>query len=110
MCPEKNRRREWDEEWSVRRAREPLLTDDESDGSGSVIEPSRGSDDPYAEASRALDDDEQWVRVPRGGRSIGVDGQPRCERVPGEDVEVLKQFEVLLRNASWHLAAYHWHL
>ena len=35
MCPEKFRRREWDEDWPLRRAREPLLTDDESDGSGS---------------------------------------------------------------------------
>ena len=105
MCPEKFRRREWDEDWPLRRTREPLLTDDESDGSGSDRAPSQGSNDPYAEASRDLDDDEQWARAPGGGRIIGVDGQPRRERVPCEDVELLKQFEGLLRNTSWHPAA-----
>ena len=64
LCPEKFKQREWDEDVPARRDGEPLQTDDESDGSGSDSACTDCSDDPSADATRKLGDDEQWARQP----------------------------------------------
>ena len=105
-CPEKFPGGIWDNDCPVRRASEPLGTDDESDGgtcSDSV--PSVGSDDPDAEATRGLEDDQQWKRMPDGVRVRDAKGLPVPEVVPDKDVEVLKGLVPLLEDAKWHPSA-----
>ena len=98
LCPEKWRRREYDEELPIRRTGEPFRSDDESDGSCSASAPSDVEDDPRAEETRNLSDDDQW---PRSSAAVVSD----AAKVPEADMEHLRQLEVLLGDADWHPAA-----
>ena len=102
QCPEKFQRREWDEDLPTRRSGEPLQTDDVSDGSGSESAGSDCSEDPRAEATQALGDDEQWARVPGGCRLDGDQENMVKEEVPSADVDHLKSVETLLQDSTRH--------
>ena len=105
-CPEKFPGGIWDVECPVPRSSEPLGTDDESDGETcSDSAPSVGSEDPDAKATRTLDDDEQWKRMPGGCRVRDAKGQPVREAVPPADVEEMKALVPLLQDPKWHPAA-----
>ena len=103
--PEKFKQRDWDEDVPPRRNGEPLSTDAESDGSGSDSVCTTGDDDPSAEATRLLGDDEQWARLTASARPRCSDGDFVKEDVPPIDVEHLKALDALLRDPSWHPAA-----
>ena len=76
-CPEKfvHHNSIWDEGASSRRRydQEPLLTDDDSDGTGSETAPGAASSDPDAVRVRGFGEDEEWLRE-------GKSGQRECVR------------------------------
>ena len=71
-CPEKfvHHNSIWDEDASSRRRcdQEPLLTDDDSDGTGSETAPSAASSDPDAVHVRDFGEDEEWLRDGESGQ------------------------------------------
>ena len=105
LCPEKVGRRDWDEELPTRRSGEPLMTDDDSDGSGSETCPSMGSQDEFADATRALGDDQGWERMACGSRARDDHNAGVPFDVPAEDVAHLKDLEFLLQDPTWHPSA-----